>query len=152
MLRRVPIFSVSLPWTGTAVRWWPRSRKWWLPRTRSSVKPCCCKKRTISLPVGRGSLVTGELGEVPVKLPDRRRTDPGQRVGETKRLDVAADGFLQVRDGRILGLSLAVGGDVGDAGGEAALLRIGDQFHRDAVEGLAILHVGRIAQKLPAVQ
>lgn len=72
IFRRVPIFSVRLPWTGTDVEREPRSRTWWLPRTRTITKPCCWRKRSSFFPDGRGSLATGKLGEIQLDLTNGR--------------------------------------------------------------------------------
>ena len=50
----MPIFSRRDPWTGTVVLSSPLAIAWWLPRTRAN--PSRCKKRTICVPVARGSL------------------------------------------------------------------------------------------------
>src|SRR4051812_46332958 len=94
MLRSVPIFRTSFPCIGTVVRTPTPSMKWCDPRMRSTAKPRCCRKRTISRPVGRGSLATTELGEIPVEFADDGRTDACQRVFQPEGVDVADERFL----------------------------------------------------------
>src|SRR5262249_20084642 len=87
--------------------------EWWLPRTRTPEQPGCPRKRTMSLPFGRGSLFMGELGEVPIQFPDCRwGADPRQSVFNAKRIDVAAKRLAKIRDRFLLGCSFAVRGDV----------------------------------------
>jgi len=78
------------------------------------------------LPVGRGRLAMRELRQIPVHLPNgRRRADPRQGIVQAKGLDVPAEGLPQIGDGCILGLTLAVGRNVGNASGVATLIGIG---------------------------
>jgi hypothetical protein len=58
-------------------------------------------------------------------------TESAYHVVQTKRFDVAAKSFLQVRNRYVFGFALAVGRDVGQAGGEAADFRVGDDFNRE---------------------
>src|SRR5690349_18761100 len=91
-------------------------------------KPCLSRKRTISSPVGRGSLATTQLGKIPAHLPKRRRTDPGQGVFEAERFNVPLQGFLQVGKRLLFGLPLPVSRDVWNPGGKPAQVRVGDNL------------------------
>src|SRR5712691_3182353 len=99
---------------------------------RTTVNPCASKKRSISCPVGRGSLGMGpgEIVEVPIELAQRGRDiEAREGVVEAKGIYISAERLLQIGDRFLLRVPLAIGGDVGHTGGEPADFRVRDEFN-----------------------
>jgi len=88
------------------------------------------------LPLGRGRSLTRHLRKAPIDLSQFWTRDAAHRVVDAKCFDVADQCLPEIVDCFLLGVSLAVGGNVRQPGREPAEFFVGDEFDGKLLSGL----------------